>query len=77
MAQIVVRDLDPKVIEQLRARARSHGRSLEDEIKAILKTAAPLSMREARAIAEQWQRRLAGQITGDSSDLLREDRTVE
>ena len=32
------------------------------------------TMNEARTIAEEWQRRLAGQITSDSADLIREDR---
>jgi hypothetical protein len=32
------------------------------------------TMEEARAIAEEWQQRLAGQITSDSADLIREDR---
>lgn len=32
------------------------------------------TMDEAHAIAEEWQRRLAGQITSDSADLIREDR---
>lgn len=32
------------------------------------------TMDEARAIAEEWQRRLEGQITSDSADLIRENR---
>lgn len=74
MAEVLVRDLEPETIERLKARARQHGRSLQGEVKAILEAAAPLSMSEARELAEHWQRRLAGQIEGDSSDLLREDR---
>lgn len=34
----------------------------------------PLSMSDARDLAEDWQRRLAGRIKGDSSELIREDR---
>lgn len=74
MAQVLVRDLDPEVIERLKSRARRHGRSLQSEVKSILEAAAPLSMRDARDLAEDWQRRLAGKISGDSSDLIREDR---
>ena len=74
MAEVLVRDLEPETIERLKLRARQHGRSLQGEVKAILEAAAPLSMSEARELAEYWQRRLAGQIEGDSSDLLREDR---
>jgi plasmid stability protein len=74
MAQVLVRDLDSMVVERLKIRARHHGRSLQGEVKAILEAAAPLSMSEARGLAEEWQRRLAGRIQGDSSELIREDR---
>jgi len=74
MAQVLVRDLDAVVVERLKTRARQHGRSLQGEIKAILEGAAPLSMSEARSLAEGWQRRLQGKIQGDSSELIREDR---
>ncbi|HEX6865405.1 MAG TPA: hypothetical protein VF414_21435, partial [Thermoanaerobaculia bacterium] len=74
MAQILLRDLDPGVIERLKIRARRHDRSLQAEVKAILEAAAPLSMSAARSLAEEWQKRLAGKISGDSSDLIREER---
>ena len=74
MAQVLVRDLDSVVVERLKVRARQHGRSLQGEAKAILEAAAPISMSEARNLAEDWQRRLAGRIQGDSSELIREDR---
>ncbi len=74
MAQILVRDLDPGVIERLMARARRHGRSLQGKVKAIMEAAASQSMSDARSVAEDWQKRLAGKILGDSSDLIREDR---
>jgi uncharacterized membrane protein len=74
MAQVLVRDLDTVVVERLKIRARRHNRSLQGEVKAILEAAAPLSMSDARSLAEGWQRRLAGRIKGDSSELIREDR---
>jgi antitoxin FitA len=74
MAQLLVRDLDPGVIERLKIRARRHGRSLQAEVRMILEAAAPLSMSDARSLAEEWQKRLAGKISGDSSDLIREER---
>jgi plasmid stability protein len=74
MAQVLVRDLDSVVVERLKVRARQHGRSLQSEVKAILEAAAPISISEARRLAEEWQRRLAGRIHGDSSELIREDR---
>ena len=40
MAQIIVEDLDPVVIEKLEALAKEHGRSLQAELKYILEGAA-------------------------------------
>ncbi len=72
---MLVRDLDPKVVERLKARARAHGRSLQKEVKSILEeAAATLSMGEAAEAAELWQRRLAGREHSDSAELVREDR---
>ncbi|HYI10881.1 MAG TPA: Arc family DNA-binding protein [Thermoanaerobaculia bacterium] len=39
MAQLVVRQLDDDVKEKLQRRARSHGRSTEEEIREILRNA--------------------------------------
>ena len=40
MAKVLVRDLEPAVVERLKARAAQHGRSLQKELKAILEEAA-------------------------------------
>jgi plasmid stability protein len=39
MAQLVVRNLDDTVKEKLRRRAAAHGRSMEEEVRAILRDA--------------------------------------
>jgi plasmid stability protein len=74
MTRLLVRDLNPKVVARLEVRARSYGRSLQEEAKAILEAAAPLPMEEAYQIALESQRRFAGRMTSDSAELLREDR---
>jgi plasmid stability protein len=74
MAQLLVRDLDARTVERLKARARRNGRSLQGEVKVILEGAAILSMKEASALAEKWQKRLAGTRFTDSAELIREDR---
>ena len=72
---MLVRDLDPEVVERLKARARAHGRSQQKEVKSNLEEAAStLSTREAAEVAESWQRRLAGREHSNSAELLREDR---
>lgn len=39
MGQIIVRKLDDKVLEQIKARAKANGRSAEAEVREILKQA--------------------------------------
>jgi plasmid stability protein len=75
MSSILVRGLDPKTIERLKERARLNGRSLQQEVKALLEHAAEtLTMREARRLSDQWRRRLGGRSFSDSAHLIREDR---
>jgi plasmid stability protein len=71
----LVRDLDPEVVERLKERARSNGRSLQGEVKAVLEGAArTYTMEEAREVSRKWQERFAGRKFSDSAELIREDR---
>jgi plasmid stability protein len=75
MARVLVRDLDPAVVERLKAKAQDHGRSLQKELKAILEEAASRpSWAEAREGAERVRQMLGGRRFSDSTDLVREDR---
>lgn len=74
MAQVLVRDLDDKVIERLKARAQQHGRSLQVELKTILEQAARNDLEAARQAAERLRRKLAGRKFSDSAALIAEDR---
>ena len=75
MPELLVRDLDVKTVERLKARAREHGRSLQKEAKAVLEAAAvALTVPEARQVAARWRRRLGGRRFSDSADLIRADR---
>jgi plasmid stability protein len=72
---ILVRGLDQRTIERLKERARSNGRSLQQEVKALLERAAEtFTMREARRVSERWRRRLDRRSLSDSAQLIREDR---
>ena len=80
MMQIIT-DLEPEVIEKLKVRASSQGRTLEAEIKAIVLAAvepAPVTKKrtlaESRQIFEAARQRYAGREFSDSAELLREDR---
>jgi antitoxin FitA len=50
VAQIIVRGLDETVKERLKRRAAKHGRSMEEEVRAILRSAARESGRPASAL---------------------------
>ncbi|MCD4825004.1 MAG: hypothetical protein K8S55_10365 [Phycisphaerae bacterium] len=74
MAQILVRNLEPAVVERLKDRAHQHGRSLQKEVLWILTQTAGVGFDEARRLSRQWRKRLAGRDFPDSAELLREDR---
>ena len=75
MASILVRRLDEGTVQRLKERARFNGRSLQQEVKAILaRTAGMLTMNEARRVSERWGHRLGGRSFSDSVRLIREDR---
>ncbi len=78
MAQIIVRRLSDELVRRLKIRAKSHQRSLEAEVRSILEASSEEDDEAAREAAFQFaaemRRRTAGRITGDSADLIREDR---
>jgi plasmid stability protein len=74
MARILVRNLDDKTVKRLKDRARQHGRSLEGEARLILTHAAGITFGDARKLARQWHKTLAGRELLDSTQLIREDR---
>lgn len=74
MSQILVRNLEPDVVQRLKDRASRHGRSLQGEVRWILTQRAGMGFDEARRMARQWHKRLGGRDLPDSVDLVREDR---
>ena len=76
MAQVLIRNLDDEDLNELKQLAQTHQRSLEGEIRLILKEAAS----RARAMAQYIERVESiragfGQKTfSDSADIIREDR---
>lgn len=77
MGQVIVRNLDDRVIDALKSRAARQGRSLEGELRLILERAATerfVDIDEARARAERISRSLEGRPHSDSAVLIREDR---
>ena len=74
MAQLLVRDVPRDVVDALKRRASSHGRSAEAEHRAILETALRPGRETFRARAGQLREQTRGRIAGESADLIREDR---
>ena len=50
MGQVLVRNLDDRVIESLRTKAELKGQSLEQELREVLIAAAPLAPEEKVAL---------------------------
>ena len=75
MAQVLVRQLDHKVVDRLKNRAKEHGRSLQSEVKTILEQAVP-DYEAAWKRIEGFRKRLkkSGRKFSDSADLIREPR---
>jgi plasmid stability protein len=59
MATLTIRDLDPSVKERLRIRAAESGRSMEEEVRVILRQATVKDSNPEIGLAEAIRRRFA------------------
>jgi plasmid stability protein len=60
MAQFVVRQVDDDVARKLKERARRHGRSMEDEVRHILRSAAHDERRGVEKLGSRIADRFGG-----------------
>ncbi|HEX5319979.1 MAG TPA: hypothetical protein VFW46_12530 [Stellaceae bacterium] len=74
MAQLLVRDVPPVVVEALKRRAAEHGRSAEAEHRLILEEALRVGRSEFRKQAAKLREETRGRVTVNSTELIREDR---
>jgi antitoxin FitA len=74
MAQVIVRNLDEQLVSSLKIKAELCGRSLEQELREILKSAAELAPEEKLALIDRIQAMQKRPLEDDSADLIREDR---
>ena len=75
MAQVLVRQLNDKVVDRLKKRAKEHGRSLQSEVKTILEEAVPDYDRAWKRIdLLRLKLKRSGRKFSNSADLIREDR---
>jgi plasmid stability protein len=74
MAQLLVRDLSPDLVDALKRRAAEHGRSAEAEHRIILEETLLPQDNGFWERAAKLRERTRGRITVDSTDLIRQDR---
>jgi plasmid stability protein len=74
MPDILVRNLDARTINRLKAKAKQNGRSLQSEAKLAIEEAAGMSPDEIREMLHKWQKVFAGRKMTPTADLIREDR---
>ena len=76
MAQVLVRNLNDKVVARLKTRAKTRGRSLQAEVKTILEEAAKDVPEDFWKEADRIRKQLghSGRKFSDSAALIREDR---
>ena len=74
MPNLLIRDLDDKVLRELKAAAKANGRSLQAEIHNVLRRANTRNLAETRRLSAQWLRRLKSRSHSDSAALIRDDR---
>jgi plasmid stability protein len=67
MAQFVVRNLEEDVARKLKQRAKRHARSMEDEVRHILRTAVQQRAEPAQKLGTRIAQRFRG--SGLSTDL--------
>ena len=74
MRQIMVRNLDDKLVARLKKRAREAGRPLQDEVRSLLENGVRFDSAVFRRKAARLRRLLQGRDFDDSAALVREDR---
>lgn len=75
MAQLLVRGLEPEIIDRLKIRAKQHHRSLQGEAKLILEEAAEkATWKEAMERARKIRKSFGNKKFSDSAELIRKDR---
>lgn len=74
MAQILIRNVDEKVVERLKKRASLNGRSLQAELKLVIEQASLMDMADAGEVAARIRSKFKGRELSDSAELLHEER---
>lgn len=71
MAHLILHDVDPEVMEELRRRADLRGREIESEAKAVLEDSLGFSRVRSLTVARRIREGLAGRSLAPSATLIR------
>lgn len=76
MPDVLIRNIDEKTLEKLKAKAEKNNRSLQGELHEILRESAGLDIEEARTMVNEilTEYRIEGRTFSDNAEDLREDR---
>ena len=75
MPNVLIRDVDEKLLKDLKKAAKEEGRSLQAVLHEALEHAALLQRARRMRISEKWQKLMANEpLQSDSTDLIREMR---
>jgi antitoxin FitA len=74
MAKVLIRNLDDRTVDKLKARAARNRRSLQAELQVIVERAAEVDLADGRAAAARIREKLRGRKHSDSTALIAEDR---
>jgi hypothetical protein len=77
MGQILVRNLDDKVIKNFKTKAELKGHSLEQELRNLITAAAPLTPEEKVALSLKWRGSMAPLKDFDVRAAIRHGRDDE
>jgi plasmid stability protein len=74
MSKVLIRNLEERVIRQLKKRAERNERSLQAELQMIIERAALADAIDGRQLAARIRRKLSDRQHSDSTALVAEDR---
>lgn len=74
MPDVLVRNVEDKLLQGLKERAKINGRSLQKELKMLFRTFVETDSLSGDETAAKIRDSLRGRVHSDSAELLREDR---
>ena len=77
MGQVLVRNLDDRVIDNFKTKAELKGLSLEQELRNLITAAAPLTPEEKVALSKKWHASMPAMKDFDVRAAIRAGRDDE